>query len=204
MTSRVFRPLAVAVTAGALVGFVVAGAGARLAMGLIALADDRNDFGSITDSGAVVGEITTGGTIDVLVTGVELGILGALFYVGIRRWLPQRCLHAAIVFSIIVLGFGLLLTVEANRGDFVFLNTAVSMLSFAVVILLFGLSLVPMIERFAPRSSKHPRWRRAFVICFVGLAVIAGAFAIKRALDLADQDVQLTWEDIVSRTSALP
>jgi hypothetical protein len=32
-------------------------------MGLIALADDREDFGSITGSGAFVGEITFGGRL---------------------------------------------------------------------------------------------------------------------------------------------
>ena len=59
-------------------------------MGLIALADDREDFGSITGSGAFVGEITLGATVAVLATGVALGIFGALLYVALRAWLPAR------------------------------------------------------------------------------------------------------------------
>jgi len=66
---------------GALVGLVVAGGGARLAMGLIALADDREDVGSLTGSGALVGEITLAGTVAVLATGIALGIVGAFGYV---------------------------------------------------------------------------------------------------------------------------
>jgi hypothetical protein len=60
---------------GALVGLVVAGGSARLAMGLIALADDREDFGALTGSGAFVGEVTFGGTVAVLATGTALGIM---------------------------------------------------------------------------------------------------------------------------------
>jgi len=58
MRSRALRSVAAALAVGAPVGLIVAGGGARLAMGLIALADDREDFGSITGSGAFVGEIT--------------------------------------------------------------------------------------------------------------------------------------------------
>jgi hypothetical protein len=50
---------------GALVGLVVGCGGCRVAMGLIALADDSEDFGSITGSGAFVGEISLGGTLAV-------------------------------------------------------------------------------------------------------------------------------------------
>jgi hypothetical protein len=55
--------LAAALAAGALGGLVVAGAGARVAMGLIAAANDREDFGAISGSGAVVGEIILGGPL---------------------------------------------------------------------------------------------------------------------------------------------
>ena len=70
MRSRVVRSGAVALVVGATVGLLVAGGGARLAMRLIALADNREDFGATTGSEATVGEITLGGTVAVLLTGL--------------------------------------------------------------------------------------------------------------------------------------
>jgi len=107
MRSRALRSVAAALAVGALVGLIVAGGGARLAMGLIALADDRQDFGSITGSGAFVGEITFDGTVAVLVTGMALGIFGAFVYVALRSWLPASGRYRNLVFVLIVLGFGL-------------------------------------------------------------------------------------------------
>lgn len=85
-------------------------------MGLIALADDR------------------GGTVAVLLTGIVLGMVGALAYVGLRAWLPARAGYRSLVFVLMVLGFGLFTTIEGNQEDFVFLSTAVSIASFAVVL----------------------------------------------------------------------
>ncbi len=73
MRSRALRSVAAALAVGALVGLIVAGGGARLAMGLIALADDRQDFGSITGSGAFVDEITFDGTRTSRLTGPASG-----------------------------------------------------------------------------------------------------------------------------------
>lgn len=39
-----------------------------------------------------------------------------------------------LVFVLMVLGFGLFTTIEGNQEDFVFLSTAVSIASFAVVL----------------------------------------------------------------------
>ena len=116
MRFRALRSVAAALAVGGLVGLVVAGGGARLAMGLIALADDREDFGSITGSGAFVGEITFGGTVAVLVTSLALGILGALLYVAVRSWLPASGRYRSIVFALIVLGFGLFVTIDGKPG----------------------------------------------------------------------------------------
>jgi hypothetical protein len=186
MRSHVLRSLAAAVAVGALIGLVVAGAGARIAMGLIALADDREDFGSITASGASVGEITLGGTVAVLATGVGLGIFGALLYVAVRAWLPARAGRRSLVFILIVLGLGLFVTIDGNQGDFVFVNTAVSIVSFTTLLLLYALLVPPLIDRLAPRTVGRSRWGHGVVVCLLSLSLVVGALAVKHAFEYAD------------------
>jgi ABC-type transport system involved in cytochrome c biogenesis permease subunit len=186
MRSHVLRSVAAALGVGAVVGLVVAGGGARLAMGLIALADDREDFGAITGSGAFVGEITFGGTVAVLATGMALGIVGALVYLALRSWLPARARYRSLVFVVIVLGLGLFVTIDGNQGDFVFLNTAVSIASFAAVLLLYALVVPPLIDRLAPRTVRRSPWAHGVVAAVLALSLLVGAPAVKHAFEYAD------------------
>lgn len=186
MRSRVLRSLTAALAVGALVGLIVAGGGSRLAMRLIAIADDREDFGSTTGSGAFVGEITFGGTVAVLVTGVALGIFGAFGYVALRSWLPASGGYRSLVFVVIVLGFGLFFTIEGNQGDFVFVDTAVSIVSFAAVLLLYALVVPPLIERLAPRAVRQSRWGHGVIVSVLVLSLVVGALAVKHAFEYAD------------------
>ena len=155
-------------------------------MGLIALADDREDFGSITGSGAFVGEITFGGTVAVLLTGIVLGVFGALAYVGLRAWLPARAGYRSLVFVLMVLGFGLFTTIEGNQEDFVFLSTAVSIASFAVVLMVYALVVPPLVDRIAPRTAGSSRWGHGVVAGVLTLSLVVGALAVKHALEYAD------------------
>jgi ABC-type transport system involved in cytochrome c biogenesis permease subunit len=186
MWSRVLRSIAAALAVGALVGLVVGGGGARLAMRLIALADDREDFGSITGSGAFVGDITLGGTVNVLLFCMALGIFGAFLYVALRSWLPARGAYRSLVFVLIVLGLGLFVTIDSNQGDFVFVNTAVSIVSFTAVLLLYALLMPPLIDRLAPRTPARSPWGHGVVACVLGLSLVVGALAVKHAFEYAD------------------
>jgi hypothetical protein len=186
MRFRVPRSLIAALGVGALVGLVVAGGGARLAMRLVALADDREDFGAITGSGAFVWEITLGGTVAVLLTGLALGIVGACVYVALRPWLPARWQYRTLVFVLVVLGFGLFVTIDGNHEDFVFLNTAASIASFAVVLLLYGLLVPPLIDRVAPRTPRRPKGGDAVVAGVLAASLVVGALAVKHAFEYAD------------------
>ena len=145
---------------GALVGLVVAGGGGRLAMRLIALADDREDFGLSTEGGDTVGEVTLEGTLFVLFTGLVLGTVGAFLYLALRRWLPGRPLLRSLSFALIILGFGLTATVNGNDADFEFVNTVVSILSFATVLLVYGMLVPTFIDRLAPHRPSLSRWGR--------------------------------------------
>ena len=155
MSHRLRSPVA-ALGVGALLGLVVAGAGSRVAMRVIALADDKEDFGLPTEGGDTIGEVTLQGTASLLFTGVMLGIAGAFAYLGLRRWLPERPLVRTLCFALIILGFGLTATINGNEGDFEFVNTLVSILGFACVLLVYGLLVPILLDRFAPRTRPSP------------------------------------------------
>jgi hypothetical protein len=185
MTGRL-RSSAVALWVGALVGVVVAGGGGRLAMRLIALADDREDFGLSTEGGDTVGEVTLEGTLFVLFTGLVLGTVGAFLYLALRRWLPARPLLRSLSFAVVILGFGLTATVNGNDADFVFVNTVVSILSFATVLLVYGMLVPPLIDRLAPRRASLSRWGRGVAAAVIVVSVVAGAVAVRDAFEIAD------------------
>jgi hypothetical protein len=155
-------------------------------MGLIALADDREDFGAITGSGAVAGEITLGGTVAVLLTGLALGIFGAFAYVALRSWLPARAGYRSLAFVLIVLGFGLFVTIDGNQDDFVFLNAAVSIVCFTVVLVLYALAVPPLIDRLTPRTVRHSPWGQGVVVSVLALSLVVGALAVRHAFEYAD------------------
>ena len=176
---RRLRSPAAALGVGAVLGVVVAGGGSRLAMRLIALADDREDFGLPTEGGDIVGEVTLDGTLFVLFTGLVLGIVGAFLHLALRRWLPERPLFRSLFFALIILGLGLTATIRGNEADFEFVNTVVSILSFAAVLLVYGMLVPTLIDRLSPRTaSGSSRWDRGVVVAFLVLAVVSGALAV--------------------------
>ena len=168
---------------GAVTGFVIGGGGSRIAMRLIALADDREDFGRITSAEAVVGEVTFGGTLDVLVkAGMLLGVVGALIYLGVRRWLPANPLLRTIAFVWVIVGVGLFVIVEGNADDFTFLDLGLSLGLFGATLLLFGLAVPPLVDRFAPPAVTRVGLATALLLV---VASCAGVLAVARALNLA-------------------
>lgn len=100
------RTVAAGSAAGALLGVLVGGVGGRSAMALLA-AQNPEDTGRISDDGFRIGQFTVGGTIQLLAASLQLGLLGALIYLVLRRlaigprWLRVASLTAggAVVFE---------------------------------------------------------------------------------------------------------
>lgn len=75
--------LVVIVIAGALLGLLVGGVGGRLAMMLLAgLSPEAT--GITSDDGFVMGQFTASGTLNLLVAGAFLGLIGAVVYALLR------------------------------------------------------------------------------------------------------------------------
>ena len=82
--------LVVAVVAGLGSGVLLAGAGGRLAMRLLAATAGDAAQGRLTEADETVGNITVGGTVGFIIfTGLFFGGASGVLYLIMRRWLPQ-------------------------------------------------------------------------------------------------------------------
>ncbi len=82
--------LAVATVAGLGSGVLLAGAGGRLAMRLLAATAGDAAQGRLTEADETVGRITVGGTVGFIIfTGLFFGGASGALYLIVRRWLPQ-------------------------------------------------------------------------------------------------------------------
>jgi hypothetical protein len=187
VVTRRFPPLAVGLGVGALAGIVIGGGGSRIAMRLIALANDREDFGRVTSSNATVGDVTAGGTLAVFGSGFGLGLIGAVLYVALRRWLPADQRLRTLAFAWTIVGLGLLPTVEGNQEDFTFLHLGLGLGLFGATLLLFGLVVPPLVDRLAPLPRTRARGAILVTSLVVALALIAAVFAVTHAVGLSQR-----------------
>ena len=153
----------VATVAGMGAGLLVAGAGGRLAMRLLAATAGDAAQGRITEAEEVVGEITAGGTISFMVfTGLIFGASSGVLYVLIRRWLPRGRL-GGVAYG------GLLLLVAATRieplrsdnPDFDIVGPAwLALLVFGTIVVAHGMLVAALAGRYSralPVLSRRPR-----------------------------------------------
>ena len=91
-------------TIGAVVaGLLAAGAGGRLAMRLLAVTAGDGAQGRITEADEVVGKITVGGSIAFIVFGgLFAGLVGAVIYMLLRKWLPSGRLGALALAALLL------------------------------------------------------------------------------------------------------
>jgi hypothetical protein len=107
------RALAAATAAGAVLGVLIGGIGGRLAMSLLASLNPE-DKGVISDDGFEMGQVTLGGTAQLLLATLQLGLVAALIYLALRglalgpTWVRLASLTAGgtVVFGALVIHEG--------------------------------------------------------------------------------------------------
>lgn len=153
----------VLVVAGVGAGILVAGAGGRLVMRLLAVTADDAAQGGETEAGEIVGQISVGGTVGFIIfTGLFFGLAGGAAYLLIRRWLPAGRLGG--------LAFGVLLLVvaatriEPLRGDnedFDLVGPGwVAAAAFGALVILYGMLVPALAARYSralPLVAIQPR-----------------------------------------------
>ncbi len=157
------RVLAVAALSGAISGVLIVGPTARLAMRLLA-ATSPDAQGKITEADEVVGKITLGGTIlVVLVGGVAIGVGIALVYVFVSPAFPTGLLGgAAYGATLLVLFSWWFDPLRASNHDFDIIGPGwLAVATFAAMAVLSGVATVPItgrIDRVVGMPTKRWLW----------------------------------------------
>jgi hypothetical protein len=174
------REIGIAVLAGAIAGFVVVGGGARLIMRLSAMLAEPAQQGAMTRNGERVGDITLGGTIELMVFCMFFGIAGGLIYALVKPWLPWSGWRRGLVFGVLLtLTFGSVALEGGDNPDYrrfgvPFLNVCL----FNLLPIGFGLAIAPLsgwLDRIVPHglSAATLRGRVARILTFGGLGLIS-------------------------------
>ena len=84
---RLMEGMRVLIVGGIPIGVLVAGVGSRLAMLLLRVASPDRVVGVTSDDGFTIGQVTLGGTYNLLALGAAVGIIGAGAYQMVAPWL---------------------------------------------------------------------------------------------------------------------
>ncbi|MEP7003399.1 MAG: hypothetical protein ABI888_02570 [Chloroflexota bacterium] len=178
------RGLGIGVLAGLLAGFLAGGIGGRLAMRLIAVVAGPSSTGQLTDNGNAVGDITTGGTVVLVVFSAVLnGVVGGLVYAALRSSLAPLGRARSLVFGLLILlGLGFT-TIAAENRDFTrFGSPILNVALFAAIFVAFGALIVPLAERLdraVPRTAVSRSGPAGIGLALlVGLSLLAGLLTL--------------------------
>ena len=174
----------VALVSGLGAGILAAGAGGRLVMRLLAVTSGPNAQGRITEAEQVVGRITADGTLGFVVfNGIPIGLLSAVLYLLLRRWLPAGRLGGFTLGALLLLVAGTRIDpLRANNADFSIVGPAwLAVAAFVALGLLHGMVVAALAGRYSralPLLTRQARVLAAysplllFVLLFPLLAAI--------------------------------
>jgi hypothetical protein len=181
------RALGGCLVAGLVVGIAIAGLGSRLVMRLLALADP-DAAGTITKNGNVVGEITAGGTLALVIfVGIPSGVLAGLIVYAVRRWLPSGQPWRALAFA------GVLLTllggtvIDPHNFDFRLLEpTGLAVGLFGLLFVAAGFWLPALADRWGPGIPRFLYRQDATIVGAVLLAAVVVAGLVRVGRDITE------------------
>lgn len=141
--------------AGAIIaGLLTIGAGGRLLMRVLAATSSEDAQGRLTDADEVVGEVSVGGSLFLIVgLGIGIGVVGLAGFLVLRRWLPDRSVSAGLIG--VAIGAGLLVRpsglLNPDNEDFALLSPVALAVGFCLAMLvLFGATFGVLVDRLAP------------------------------------------------------
>ena len=174
--------LGAGVSAGFVAGVLIGGVGGRLAMLALRVTSDPSLHGVSTDDGFTIGRVSLE-TLFLLGVTAGLGIVGGLFYLVVRRWIPSPWrIPLMTLFFGLVGGAGV---IGPSDVDFTLLSPLSLAVAFFVAIpAAYGAMMPWMAERLLREDSILRRGRWAWIVGLVPLvfANIVGALILLVAL----------------------
>jgi hypothetical protein len=144
-----------------LTGVLTIGAGGRLMMRVLAVTSPDDVQGLRTEADEVIGEVSVGGTVFLVVmVGIGAAVVGLALYSILRPWLPERSLAAGLVG--VAIGAGLLvrpvgLLTSANSDFTLVTPVALAVVLCLTTLVLFGATFGVLVDYLSPRWPR-PGW----------------------------------------------
>ena len=137
------RHAAIVGVAGLIAGVLVGGVGGRIVMRISAIAAPSRVNGILTESGAVIGDITAPGTIAIVIfVGVLGGAFGAIAYVIIDPWIGWARRLKPLAFGLALIAVAGHMVIVPDNFDFAILrNEPLNVTMFLALFLIFGLTV---------------------------------------------------------------
>ena len=177
------RHTAIAGFSGVIAGVTVGGLGGRLFMRLSSFIADEAAQGRMTEAGFKVGEVTFGGTVELIIfVGILIGLFGAVFYVVLFPWLTWAGSWRGVAFGVTLFAAGSATSDVMNTDNIDFLILKNEPILIGMIFLLFisfGVAIDWMyriIDRYAPEPARSVNVVY-YVFSAFGLIFVGGAFA---------------------------
>jgi len=177
VASRYLWYVTVAVVSGIGSGLLIAGAGGRLAMRLLAATAGSAAQGRETEAEEIVGRITTGGSIGFIVfTGLFFGLVTGALYLVIRRWLPPGRLGGlAYGMMLLVIAAPRIDPLRADNPDFGIVGPGwLAVVVFSALVLVHCMLVAALAGRYS-RTLPAPSLRRRTLIAYTPLLLLIPA-----------------------------
>lgn len=165
------------VLSGLASGLLIAGPGGRLVMRLLAVTAGDDAQGLLTEAEERVGEITVGGTIAFVVFGgLFAGLVSAVAYLALRRWLPVGRVGGLLLGALLlVVGATRVEPLRADNPDFDLVGPdLVAVGAFVVLVLVHGLAVVAIAGRLS-HALPLPDIRFPAILAYLPVALIAAS-----------------------------
>jgi hypothetical protein len=151
-----------------LAGGTAAGLTGRLAMRAVAVLDPEAT-GRLTEAGAVVGTITTEGSVGLVIFGTIFGVLlGSVMVVAFASLIPGGTPVRAILFGLAMVAiFGSVVVTSRNVDFGLFASPAADILLFSAPFMVAGVVAIPVdtwLERRLPAARGRENVEHAYVI----------------------------------------
>jgi hypothetical protein len=159
--------LGAGVSAGFTAGVLIGGMGGRLAMLLLRITSSSQLLGIQTDDGFTIGVVSTQ-TLFLLGVTAGLGIVGGIFYVIVREWIPTGWRIPAMTLFFGAVGASGL--IGPSEVDFALLSPLpLAVALFVLIPIAYGAAMPVLAERFLRDGSlfRRGRW------CWIGLGPLA-------------------------------
>jgi hypothetical protein len=157
--------------AGLISGIVFLGFGARIVMRISAMLDPDME-GAFTENGNIVGEVTLGGTLELLFfVGLFGGMIAGVLWVTVREWLPDRPLLRVLAAGLVAALLGSFQVVSTENSDFLVLNPGVANVAMFVAVVGLTGSGAALLDGHI--QGLLPAGRRAFAVSTVLLLLCA-------------------------------